>query len=47
MSVGESSYVLSLALVEIMTSKTQKEFVESYTYLDRINGWDLDKTERN
>lgn len=37
-----ASYVSSLELVETMTSKSHREFVESYIYLDRIKNWTFD-----
>ena len=34
-----ASYVSALVLLEKMTSKEQREFVESYLYLDRLQNW--------
>lgn len=34
-----ASYVSALELVEIMTSPEHRKFVESYLYLDRLQGW--------
>jgi transcriptional regulator GlxA family with amidase domain len=34
-----ASYVSALNLLEIMTSPAQREFVESYLYLDRLQDW--------
>ena len=34
-----ASYVSALELLEIMTSKEHREFVESYLYLDRLQDW--------
>ncbi len=34
-----ASYVSSLELVEAMTNRSHREFVESYIYLDRIKNW--------
>ncbi|UII19870.1 DJ-1/PfpI family protein [Fulvivirga ligni] len=34
-----ASYISSLNLVEKMTSKEHREFVESYLYLDRLQDW--------
>ncbi|AGC78578.1 DJ-1/PfpI family protein [Nonlabens dokdonensis] len=34
-----ASYISSLELVEIMTSKEHRAFVESYLYLDRLQEW--------
>ncbi|MAN81455.1 MULTISPECIES: DJ-1/PfpI family protein [Flavobacteriaceae] len=34
-----ASYIPALELVEIMTSKEHRKFVESYLYLDRLQNW--------
>lgn len=34
-----TSYIPALILLEKMTSKEQREFVESYLYLDRLQDW--------
>lgn len=34
-----TSYISALNLLEIMTSTEQREFVESYLYLDRLQDW--------
>ena len=34
-----ASYVSALELLEVMTSKEHREFVESYLYLDRLQEW--------
>ena len=34
-----ASYVSALELVEIMTNKEHRKFVESYLYLDRLQNW--------
>ena len=34
-----ASYISALELVEIMTSKEHRKFVESYLYLDRLQNW--------
>ncbi|CAH8290453.1 DJ-1/PfpI family protein [Mariniflexile fucanivorans] len=34
-----ASYISALNLVEKMTSKAHREFVESYLYLDRLQNW--------
>ncbi len=34
-----ASYISALTLVEKMTSKEHREFVESYLYLDRLQNW--------
>lgn len=34
-----ASYVSALELVELMTSKEHRKFVESYLYLDRLQNW--------
>lgn len=35
-----ASYISALNLLEIMTDKDQREFVESYLYLDRLKNWE-------
>lgn len=35
-----TSYIPALVLLEKMTSKEQREFVESYLYLDRLQDWE-------
>ena len=34
-----ASYISALELVEIMTNKEHRKFVESYLYLDRLQNW--------
>ena len=34
-----ASYISALELLEVMTSKEHREFVESYLYLDRLQDW--------
>jgi len=34
-----ASYITALELVEIMTNKEHRKFVESYLYLDRLQNW--------
>lgn len=34
-----ASYISALELVEIMTTKAHRKFVESYLYLDRLQDW--------
>jgi len=34
-----ASYISALELVEIMTNKKHRKFVESYLYLDRLQNW--------
>lgn len=34
-----ASYISALNLLEIMTNTEQREFVESYLYLDRLQNW--------
>ncbi|MFV9550903.1 DJ-1/PfpI family protein [Algibacter sp. PT7-4] len=34
-----ASYIPALNLLEILTSKAQREFVESYLYLNRLQNW--------
>lgn len=34
-----ASYISALELVEIMTTKEHRKFVESYLYLDRLQNW--------
>ena len=38
-----ASYISSLELLEKMTSKEQRLFVESYLYLDRLKDWDFNE----
>ncbi|MDG3583050.1 DJ-1/PfpI family protein [Galbibacter pacificus] len=38
-----ATYISSLELVEKMTSKAHREFVESYLYLDRLKDWESEK----
>ena len=38
-----TSYIPALILLEKMTSKEQREFVESYLYLDRLQNWKDDQ----
>lgn len=35
-----ASYITALNLVEIMTSREHRKFVESYLYLDRLQNWE-------
>ncbi len=35
-----ASFVSALELIEVMTSKEHREFVESYLYLDRLQEWE-------
>ncbi|MEL4308827.1 DJ-1/PfpI family protein [Joostella sp. CR20] len=40
-----ASYISSLELLEKMTSVEQREFVESYLYLDRLKNWNFSSEE--
>ncbi len=40
-----ASYISSLELLEKMSSKEQRLFVESYLYLDRLKDWNFDDEE--
>lgn len=35
-----ATYISALELLEIMTSRAHRKFVESYLYLDRLQNWD-------
>ncbi len=35
-----ASYISALQLLEKLTSKSHRTFVESYLYLDRLKNWD-------
>ncbi|MGB7325211.1 MAG: DJ-1/PfpI family protein [Rubripirellula sp.] len=40
-----ASYISSLELLEKLTSKSHREFVESYLYLERLTGWDRSRNQ--
>ncbi|WP_422008357.1 hypothetical protein [Roseivirga pacifica] len=35
-----ASYISALELLEILTNKEHRKFVESYLYLDRLQEWE-------
>ncbi len=40
-----ASYISALELLEKMSDKEHREFVESYLYLERLTGWSKQKTQ--
>ncbi|WP_419190030.1 redoxin domain-containing protein [Stieleria marina] len=40
-----ASYISSLELLEKLTSKSHRKFVESYLYLERLTGWDKSRSQ--